>query len=326
MARALFLYVFVLSWFGVKPFLTRSFPLVRPPQTRGGDPLQQQQVPTSSSSSNNCCCGWEYPLLAVITEPDACANDERVSQTLEVLEKALAANVPAGNNNNTTTSTIDLISVRVTRDSCPTRVVSLIRALVALVEQKSRSPTTRVVVTSDWIDAAIEAGAHGIHVKESHQSKIPEIRHQFAVVASSSSSQKILPQLLIGTSAHSLESATKAVVQYQPDYLFVGTCYPTESHPEKQSKADLEGPELPGQVARAISILIGTTTKQCGPPVFAIGGIHAKNCAEPVALGASGVATIRAVLQAKDPAKVVQDMVHAMTQQQQQQQQQRQAS
>lgn len=280
MASALlFLCFSVLFCFSFKPFPTiQSFPLLvvsSPPPTRRGDP-RKQQVSISSTSTSS----WEYPVLAVITEPDACANEERASQTMAVLKQALTA--PG----------IDLISVRVTTDCCPSRVVHFIRALVALVEPTT---TTKVVVTSDWVDAAIEGGAHGIHVKESHQDKIPEIRHQFAA-------KQVLP--LIGTSAHSLESAQHAVRHYQPDYLWVGTCYPTETHPEK-AEEDLEGPQLPGQVARAI----GT-----GCPVLAIGGINAKNCAEPVAFGASGVATIRAILQAKDPAEVVRDMVDAMKQ------------
>jgi thiamine-phosphate diphosphorylase len=269
MASALFLCFTVLSCFWLRPFLALSFPLVSSPAGRGY-PLNEVSI-----SSNTC--SWDFPQLAVITEPDACANDERASQTLAVLRKALTA--PG----------IDLVSVRVTSDTCPSQVVHFIRELVAMVQQNQ----TKVVVTSDWVDAAIEGGAHGIHVKESHQIKIPMIRHQFA---------SRVP--LIGTSAHSLESAQNAVRQYQPDYLFVGTCYPTETHPEK-SVADLEGPMLPGQVARAIGNVC---------PVLAIGGINAKNCAEPVAFGASGVATIRAILQAKDPADVVQDMVDAMKQ------------
>ena len=226
---------------------------------------------------------WDDPVLAVITEPDACATDERTSQTLSSLRQALT--VPG----------IDLISIRVTRDCCPDRVVNLIQELMSLVQQTSNNNnnTTKVVVTSDWMDAAVAAGAHGIHVKQAHQSKIPDIRHQFA------------PQIpLIGTSVHSVEAAIDAVQRYQPDYLLVGTCYPTETHPEK-SKADLEGPELPGKVAKAIGSVC---------PVLAIGGINTKNCAEPIVFGASGVATIRAIMQAKDPATIVQDMVNTMKQ------------
>jgi thiamine-phosphate pyrophosphorylase len=107
--------------------------------------------------------------------------------------------------------------------------------------------------------------------------------------------QRLGSDVTIGISAHSLESAIEAVTEYAPDYLFVGTCYKTTSHPEK-SKADLEGPALPGQVQRAVTSI----------PVFAIGGIDETNCHEPVLrYGAHGVAVIRAVLRSSDPAQAV---------------------
>jgi thiamine monophosphate synthase len=107
--------------------------------------------------------------------------------------------------------------------------------------------------------------------------------------------------ILVGTSAHSIESALDAALKYDPDYMLVGTCYETASHPEKEA-AELEGPSLPGEVARAIrAVEIGAL-----PIVFAIGGIDETNCDEPVLkFGADGVAVIRSVLQAPNPADAV---------------------
>ena len=49
------------------------------------------------------------------------------------------------------------------------------------------------------------------------------------------------------------------------------------------------------------------------PIVFAIGGIDADNCAEPVAsYGADGVATIRSVMTADEPEEEVKRMKLAM--------------
>jgi thiamine-phosphate diphosphorylase len=148
----------------------------------------------------------------------------------------------------------------------------------------------QVVLSSDWVDAAVEAKAHGVHVKESHRHRIPDIRSKFRG-----------EPCLIGTSAHSVDSATSAFEVHRPDYIFVGTCYTTQSHPEK-SALELEGPELPGQVCRALEKLAGKKR----PKVLAIGGIDASNCHIPVVkFGADGVATIRAVLAAEYPADSV---------------------
>ena len=242
------------------------------------------------------------PCIAVITETDACETDERVDETLAVLEKLI---LPS-NRNNAERATVDIISVRVSSTSEYDRVVRLVSSLVKMTASDSGS-TTRVVVSSDWVDAAVEGKAHGIHVKESHRPLIPNIRTLFE-----ESQPSLTP--LIGTSAHSVESAMDAVKSYQPDYLFVGTCYPTQTHPEK-SADDLEGPELPGQVAHAIMNYEEDNSKSeitRKIPVFAIGGINAANCDEPIGMGASGVATIRAVLQAKEPVETVAAMRESM--------------
>jgi thiamine monophosphate synthase len=117
---------------------------------------------------------------------------------------------------------------------------------------------------------------------------------------------------LIGTSAHDVDSALNTWNKYQPDYFFVGTCFITLTHPEKQQD-DLEGPLLPGQVKRSIlqQVLVAQEEEeeqQCGacPLVFAVGGINVDNCRVPIEFGADGVAMIRAVMQAPNPREMVQ--------------------
>ena len=233
----------------------------------------------SKASPRNCFLPHDPPYLAVITEPDACDNEERMNATVQAVSSAVS------------TGKVALVSVRVvqpqhveSRKEFEERVVKLTSRLV---EMTAVDPF-RVVVTSDWVDAAITASAHGIHVKERDRSRIPEIRELFA------------PRIpLIGSSAHSVSSALEATSLYQPDYMFVGTCYATQSHPEK---VDLEGPTLPGKVCQAMK-------GQIKPVVLAIGGIDEENCAEPVLkYGADGVATIRSVLQSPDPGKSVETM------------------
>jgi thiamine-phosphate diphosphorylase len=195
------------------------------------------------------------------------------------------------------TGKVSLVSVRIVQPQHVTNsetfehlVVELTRRLVALSDEHS----FRVVVTSDWVSAAIQACAHGIHVKEKDRWTIPDIRKEFA------------PRVpLIGTSAHSVSSALEAASLFQPDYLFVGTCFLTASHPEK---VELEGPALPGTVCRALS---GRTATR--PVVLAIGGIDEHNCRLPVAVhSADGVAVIRSVLQSSDPRGTVELMQRNM--------------
>lgn len=260
---------------------------------RGGDSNAQQQqhkALTTQFPHNGS------PYLAVITEPDACDSQETLQRTLHALTQAVS------------TDQVDLISIRQAlpnpakqqRDEIANRLVQLAQQLVNL----SRRHCFCLVISSDWIDVVERVpGVKGIHVKESHRHQIPALRvlHNDA--------------LIIGTSAHSIESALDAWHKYQPDYFFVGTCYSTQSHPEK-SPHDLEGPALPGQVAAALQDKMrnhDSSKQQCCPPVLAIGGINSENCRDPVQVfGADGVAAIRAVLQAPNPARTVQQMKQNM--------------
>jgi thiamine monophosphate synthase len=206
------------------------------------------------------------------------------------------------------TQQVDLVSVRVNVMSSSDKqnaqnVVALTRQLVAWSREYC---SFRVVVSSDWVDVAVEAGAHGIHVKEIHRHRIPSIRSQFAAAAAAAAAAAggVKPSILIGTSAHSVESAISAWNVHRPDYIFVGTCYSTMSHPEKTAGM-LEGPELPGQVGRALATSLAGSNDKKRPKVLAIGGLDDSNCHIPVQYGADGIATIRAVLQAQDPADAV---------------------
>jgi thiamine monophosphate synthase len=234
------------------------------------------------------------PFLAIITESDSCDDDSRLEMTLEALRKAISTNQ------------VDLISVRVAVPGSKlelmerkTRVEALVRQLVTWRNTSSDS-RFKVVVSSDWIDTALQAGAHGVHFKETHRSRIHYYQRQV---------KPYVP--LIGVSAHSVDSAVDAWDTFRPDYFFVGTCFMTGSHPEKVLVSDLEGPSLPGAVRAKLYLQIEKGVKR--PPVLAIGGIDASNCNEPVEFGADGVAVIRAVLSVSDPALSVCSLKHCMT-------------
>ncbi|KAL3935573.1 MAG: hypothetical protein SGBAC_008937 [Bacillariaceae sp.] len=261
------------------------------------------------SSSSRC---W----LAIITEVDACETEKRMEVSYAAIAKAVSEQPDA----------ISIVSIRLKpSDSAEVlnRAVELTKRLVQLSEKygdRGRSssiedqelppcPTFKVVCSSDWVEAAVLGGAHGVHVKEHHLPQIPSIREQFSVTNNSTN------PIWIGTSAHSVESALISYGEYEPDYYFVGTCFLTASHPEKTSEADLEGPSLPGKVRRALhaaAVEQQRSSNKTPPKVMAIGGIDESNCHIPVELGADGVAVIRSVLQAKDPAKAVADMQYNM--------------
>mmetsp|Transcript_6200 Transcript_6200/g.15348 ORF Transcript_6200/g.15348 Transcript_6200/m.15348 type:complete len:416 (+) Transcript_6200:194-1441(+) len=301
----------------------------------------------------------DRPLLAIITETDACDSEDKMQRTYTVIEKA------------TSTGKVDLVSVRLSlpprydengvENSSYLRVMEracrLTKELVGLsskqMEQAQRqnneirgdnntaiqSPSSfKVVCSSDLVSVAVDARANGIHVKEHHLENLADILARFDY------------PIVIGTSTHSVESALKSYfhngsfendedhesknppssTRRRPDYYFVGTCYLTASHPEKTSECQLEGPALPGRVKRAIcetlkSKQLSSSTKESSqdsssmeslqlesPPIMAIGGIDETNCHEPVALGADGVAVIRAVLQADHPMERVEGIQRNM--------------
>lgn len=186
------------------------------------------------------------------------------------------------------------------------------------------------VVVNDNIQAAIDADADGVHVKEKDAHEIPNIRrriiqHRLLSKDQSHDTNEVVEDraVLIGTSSHAVSTARSTVRNFQPDYLFVGTCYPTQTHPEKGVE-DIEGPALPGMVVEALerdtlsggdgrTVDEGEDSSRRSPIVYAIGGIDEYNCREPVRkYGANGVAAIRSVMQAEDPGRVVRAMVNRM--------------
>lgn len=223
------------------------------------------------------------PYLAIVTQRHSCDSEDELKASLMKLYSIVS------------TGLVDLVSVRVncmsTVKDHDRRVLELTRRLVKWSDVHS----FRVVVSSDWVDVAVEARAHGVHVCESQRHKIPAIRSLMGC------------NTLIGTTAHTLESAQSAFDVYRPDYMFVGSCYFSNSHPEKIS---MEGPRLPGKVFQAMKAVAGAKH----PRVLAIGGVDETNCHELVCNhGAEGVAVIRAVFEAEDPAATVRSIRQNMS-------------
>ena len=280
----------------------------------------------STMKSSRTPISWgSSPYLAILTEPDACTSVERVEETIHAIEQA------------TMDGGVNLVIVRVADGPGNESALHKWALLKNLAEMKQRRRF--LLVVNDDVEIVLKALSQnitvdGVHVKEYKAHLIPSIRSKLehAVTCSfNNNNSSSYRDVIIGTSCHSLESATKS---YQlsprgPDYLFVGTCYLTQSHPEKQSLDQLEGPTLPGRVREELyqiyndkdgtsidaETIISRPTSTLSPPpiIFAIGGIDEQNCHEPVVrFGADGVATISAVMQSSDPREVVRRMKSIM--------------
>lgn len=155
------------------------------------------------------------------------------------------------------------------------------RPLLALAEQL-RLATTRtgaLLFVNDRIDVAIAAGADGVHLGTG---ALP------LDVA-----RRLLPGGLIGVSTHSAAETADAA---GADFVFFGPVYAT---PSKTGP-----PQGEARLAEAVSA--------AALPVLAIGGITAREVAAVRRAGAAGVAVIRAILAAPDPAAATRALLAAL--------------
>ena len=283
-------------------------------------------------STNKLLCG-DPPFLAVLTEPDACTSAKRIDETIHAIDRA---SVDGG---------VTLVVVRINDDddgATSENKWKLLKRLAELKQKRLLEGSNRdfLLVINNDVELVLEAiscniRVDGVHVKEYKAHLIPDIRQQLhdalenntAISNSNETNQQQQQGIIIGTSCHSIQSALDSynLTPRGPDYLFVGTCYLTQSHPEKTSFDQLEGPTLPGRIREILhqsfnddnrssdgdSDLSGVDNKK-PPVIFAIGGIDEHNCNEPVKYSADGVATIRTVMQADDPREVVKLMNIAM--------------
>ena len=103
------------------------------------------------------------------------------------------------------------------------------------------------------------------------------------------------PAWWIGKSVHDLAEADAAKAE-GADYLLVGPVYATPTHPDRAP--------LGLEPLRAIARL--------GLPMIAIGGVTAARAHEVKAAGAHGVAAIRALWDAEDPAAAARQMLEEL--------------
>ena len=107
--------------------------------------------------------------------------------------------------------------------------------------------------------------------------------------------RRVAPAALVGRSVHDMAEARQAAAD-GADFLLAGNVYVTASHP---------GAESAGLDVVRMAAATGTS-------VIAIGGITPERTAEVLAAGAFGVAAIRALWDAADPAAAARAFLRAL--------------
>jgi len=139
-------------------------------------------------------------------------------------------------------------------------------------------PPEAAVFVGGRPDIAAAGGAHGVQLGNDDLGPVD--------------ARRVLPHGWIGRSVHGLEEARRAIEE-GADFLVLGSIYETPSHS--------------GRPAAGIGLL--REVARLGRPVIAIGGITPERVPELKAAGAYGVAAIRALWQADDPAAAALSML-----------------
>jgi thiamine-phosphate diphosphorylase len=147
---------------------------------------------------------------------------------------------------------------------------------------KERHPDAVLLVNDDLI-AAERGRADGLHMSQG--------------CAGLSDARTLLgPNALIGRSLHTGYDEPEAHHRPGLDYAVFGTVFASASHPN-------------GPVA-GLETLAGACRRRL--PVLAIGGVTAGNAGDCIRAGAAGVAVIRSVLAAPDPARAAAEILQVM--------------
>ncbi|MXX93812.1 MAG: thiamine phosphate synthase [Chloroflexi bacterium] len=124
----------------------------------------------------------------------------------------------------------------------------------------------------------------GVQLPENARASIDEVRRVYRVSA------------LVGRSVHSLDGSRQAYLA-GADFVVFGTVFPSATHPG----GDVQGIDSVRQV-----------TSEAKLPVIGIGGISVENAGDVIAAGARGIAVVRSILGASDPATATRELIDAM--------------
>lgn len=134
-----------------------------------------------------------------------------------------------------------------------------------------------LLLINDRVDVALVVGADGAHLG----ARSPTVADARTVLG---------PEAVLGASAHSADEVG-GLTREGADYTFLGTVFATPTHPGRPGCG-------PAGVRQAVA-------EAAGAPVVAIGGIGPDRVAGLRAAGAWGVAVLRGVWNAPDPARAV---------------------
>ena len=137
-----------------------------------------------------------------------------------------------------------------------------------------RKDATWRVIVHERVDVALAAHAQGAHLNRDGLPVGP-------------AKNLLGEKRMLGVSTHSTGQAVAASLQ-QADYVLFGHIYDTPSHPKEPGR----GLDALREVVKAVDI-----------PVIAVGGITPDRIDDVLAAGASGVAVIRSISEADDPAR-----------------------
>jgi thiamine-phosphate pyrophosphorylase len=156
------------------------------------------------------------------------------------------------------------------------------RPLLALAERLRRLTAERgaLLFVNDRLDVARAVGADGVHLAEA----------SFPV----SVAREIVPRALVGASVHDVAAAAASTA----DFVFFGPVFATPS------KAPFGPPQGTARLAEAV--------RATRLPVVGIGGIDAATAPAVRATGAHGVAVVRTILTAADPAAATRALLTAL--------------
>lgn len=165
---------------------------------------------------------------------------------------------------------VNLIQLR-EKDMAASRLLALVKRLRNLTKGRA------LLFINERIDVALACGADGVQLGEE------ALPLEAARRVSGS-------RLLLGKSVHSIESAEAAGA----DLLFLGTIFPTESHP--------------GVAAGGLELL-ERVRRHVGLPFLVIGGVNADTVASVIGAGASGAAVITAITLGPEPDSAAREIM-----------------
>jgi thiamine-phosphate pyrophosphorylase len=164
------------------------------------------------------------------------------------------------------------------KDLAGVELLDLARALRNLTARHG----ARLLV-NDRVDVALAVDADGVQLPE-------------AGLPPAAARALVGPDRLLGVSTHSAESLD-AAQEAGADFVLFGPVYDT---PHKRSWGAPQG-----------TAALAAACRRAHVPVLAIGGVTAGRVPELSQAGAAGIAVIRAILEADDPARATVDLLAA---------------